>query len=397
MHSLRLGIIGLGNMGYAHARSILAHHIPRLTLTAGCDSNPARLSAIKDTLGDIALFENASDLIASGLCDAVLIATPHYFHPPIACKAFSAGLHVLTEKPAGVCASTVYEMNRAAVQSGKVFGIMFNQRTNPAYKAIKSLVASGTLGTLHRVNWVITDWYRTQAYYDSGAWRATWAGEGGGLLLNQCPHQLDLLQWICGMPQTVSATMAFGKWHDIEVEDEVCAHLTFPNGARGLFLASTGDPLGVNRLEITLTRGKILMEDGSLRVFRLETDDRVHIKTEPSPYKAQIPIPYDITLQGENSQHDGILRDFTAAVLDHTPLLAPGAEGICSLMLANAMLHSATTNSPLTLPPHPENALPDWSNDFDKAQESRISASKGKKSRLPVYTDTEDLASRYKL
>lgn len=213
MEKVKLGVIGLGNMGSGHTQNILAGKTPEITLAAVADRREARRAWAQDNLPGVPLFTEGSQLIRSGLCDAVLIATPHYQHPTLAQDAFSQGLHVMCEKPAGVYTKAVREMNAAADQSGKVFAMMFNQRTNCLYRKMRQMVQEGQLGQLKRVNWIITDWYRTQIYYDSGDWRATWSGEGGGVLLNQCPHQLDLLQWICGLPHSgfkPSATRASG-------------------------------------------------------------------------------------------------------------------------------------------------------------------------------------------
>ena len=225
MEKVRLGIIGIGNMGSSHITNIEVHKsCPEITVTAVADINPARLDWVKENIGThVALFDDAEKMMDSGLVDAILIAVPHYFHPVYAIKAFERGLHVMSEKPAGVYTKQVKEMNEAAKKAGVVFGMMFNQRTNHIYRKMKEIVESGELGEIKRTNWIITNWYRPQAYYDSGAWRATWSGEGGGVLLNQCPHNLDLWQWICGMPVRVSAHMHFGRWHDIEVEDDVTA------------------------------------------------------------------------------------------------------------------------------------------------------------------------------
>ena len=196
MNQVKLGIIGLGNMGSGHCNNILAGLTPEIKLTAAADLRQSRRDWAKETLpDDVVLFENGDQLIESGLCDAVIIATPHYEHPRLAILAFEHGLHVMSEKPAGVYTKQVREMNEAAIRSGKVFGMMFNQRTNCVYRKMHEMVQSGKYGQIKRVNWIITDWYRTQAYYNSGGWRATWDGEGGGVLLNQCPHNLDLLQW----------------------------------------------------------------------------------------------------------------------------------------------------------------------------------------------------------
>ena len=280
----------------------------------------------------------------------MLIATPHYQHPTLAQEAFSQGLHVMCEKPAGVYTKAVREMNAAADQSGKVFAMMFNQRTNCLYRKMRQMVQEGQLGQLKRVNWIITDWYRTQIYYDSGDWRATWSGEGGGVLLNQCPHQLDLLQWICGLPQRVQAFCHEGKWHDIEVEDDVTAYLEFPGGATGVFVTTTGDAPGTNRFEVTGTLGKLVCEDGALRFWRLAQDERDFCRTSQEGFQKpdcqEVPIETD----GENPQHVGVLNAFAGNILRGEPLVADGREGIGGLTLSNAMHLSSWLQKPVDIP-----------------------------------------------
>ena len=243
MENVRIGIIGIGNMGSSHVKWIMAGEIEHLVLTAVADIREERRAWVRETYPDVAVFDDAEALMTSGLVDAVLIATPHYLHPPLAIAALNHGLHVMSEKPAGVYTKAVREENELARKSDKTFAIMFNQRTHCMYRKVKEIIASGELGALRRVNWLITDWFRTQYYYDSGSWRATWDGEGGGVLLNQCPHNLDLLQWMVGMPVRVRAFTHNGKWHNIEVEDDVTAYMEFENGATGVFITSTGDML----------------------------------------------------------------------------------------------------------------------------------------------------------
>ena len=252
MENVRIGIIGIGNMGSSHVKWIMAGEIEHLVLTAVADIREERRAWVRETYPDVAVFDDAEALMTSGLVDAVLIATPHYLHPPLAIAALNHGLHVMSEKPAGVYTKAVREENELARKSDKTFAIMFNQRTHCMYRKVKEIIASGELGALRRVNWLITDWFRTQYYYDSGSWRATWDGEGGGVLLNQCPHNLDLLQWMVGMPVRVRAFTHNGKWHNIEVEDDVTAYMEFENGATGVFITSTGDMPGDNRLEIVM-------------------------------------------------------------------------------------------------------------------------------------------------
>lgn len=351
MTKVRLGIIGVGNMGSGHAANILAGKCPEIELTAVADRREARRQWAKDTLPEgTAIFEEGSDLIQSGLCDAVHICTPHYQHPTLAMEAFAAGLHVMCEKPAGVYTKSVREMNEAAEKSGKVFAMMFNQRTNCVYRKMHEMVHSGQLGELKRVNWIITDWYRTQIYYDSGDWRATWDGEGGGVLLNQCPHQLDLLQWICGLPKTVQAFCQEGKWHDIEVEDDVTAYLQFANGATGVFVTTTGDAPGTNRFEVTGTLGKLVCENDKLTFWKLAQDEREFCRTATEGFAQPQCQQVEVETDGENLQHVGVLNAFAGKILHGTPLVAEGTEGLGGLTLSNAMHLSSWLGRAVDIP-----------------------------------------------
>ena len=297
------------------------------------------------------MFSEGSDLIASGPCDAVMICVPHYQHPPLAIDAMRHGLHTLVEKPAGVYTLQVREMNEEADRHPELtFAMMFNQRTNCVYRKLKEMIDSGEIGTLKRVSWLITDWYRTQIYYDSGAWRATWSGEGGGVLLNQCPHQLDLLQWLCGLPVRVRAFCHEGKWHDIEVEDDVTAYLEFENGATRVFVTTTGDAPGTNRLEITGTKGKVVCEDQTLTFYRLAVDERDWCRTCPEGFKKPEWETIRVETDGQNPQHPAVLNAFAAHILRGEPLVADGREGIRGLMLSNAMHLSSWLGRPVDLP-----------------------------------------------
>lgn len=351
MKKVRIGIIGIGNMGSGHVKNLIAGDVPNAELAAVCDIRAERLQWAKENFGDkIKLFDNDEDFFNSKAFDAVMIATPHYDHPGLAIKSLNHGYHTLIEKPAGVFTKAVREMNEVAANSDKVFGIMYNQRTNPLYKKLKDLIESGELGELKRSVWIITNWYRPQSYYDAGGWRATWSGEGGGVLLNQDPHQLDLWQWMCGMPKRVRAFMAFGKYHNIEVEDDVTAYVEYENGATGLFVTTTGEAPGTNRLEVTGDRGKIVIEDDKLSFWRLRTSEREFNRDykggfgSPECWKCEIPV------SGENSQHVGIMKDWTNAILNGTKLLAPGEDGIKGLTISNAMHLSAWTDSWVDLP-----------------------------------------------
>ncbi|ASA21416.1 Gfo/Idh/MocA family protein [Paenibacillus donghaensis] len=352
MEKVRYGIIGIGNMGRAHALS-LVNEIKGAELTAVCDISAERLEWAAERLpAGVLHYLSPAEMFEAHTIDAVLIATPHYDHPTLAIEAFNYGYHVLIEKPAGVYTKAVQEMNDAAAKSTVKFGIMYNQRTNPLYKKLRDLIQSGELGEIRRTNWIITNWYRSQNYYDSGGWRATWGGEGGGVLLNQDPHQLDLWQWTTGMmPKRVRAFCHFGKYRKIEVEDDVTAYVEYENGATGLFVTTTGEAPGTNRFEITGDNGKIVVEDNQLTFWRLRTPEpqfNAEYKGgfgSPECWKCEIPVE-----EGHGDQHKGILRNFTNAILNDEPLLAPGEEGIHGLTLSNAMYLSAWTDNWVDLP-----------------------------------------------
>lgn len=351
MSKIRLGVIGVGNMGRSHCKNIKEGKCPEIELVAISDSNPKRIQAMKDDgYENVTYFTSAEEMMDSGLIDSVLVAIPHYYHAEYAIMAMKKGLHVMVEKPAGVYTKQAREMNDVAKESDVVFAMMFNQRTNHIYRKAKELVSGGQLGELRRVNWIITNWYRPQVYYDSGDWRATWSGEGGGVLLNQCPHQLDLLQWICGLPVSVQAFLKFGQWHDIEVEDDVTAYMEFENGATGCFVTTTGDAYGTNRLEIQLEKGKIVIEDGKIRVWEFAVSEPEFSRTTDNPFAKMEKKEIEIVTDGKNEQHYGVMNAFAAAILRGEPLIANGEEGINGLMLSNAMHLSAWTESKVSLP-----------------------------------------------
>ncbi|NLK10522.1 MAG: Gfo/Idh/MocA family oxidoreductase [Staphylococcus equorum] len=351
MKKVRIGIIGIGNMGSGHCSTILKGQVPGAQLTAVADINESRRQWAKENLPEtVKIFNDDFDLIKSGVCDAVLVVVPHYDHPRIVISALKNGLHVLCEKPAGVYTKQVQEMNDVAMRSDKVFAMMFNQRTDHKYRKMHELIQSGELGTIKRVNWIITDWYRTQAYYDSGDWRGTWDGEGGGVLLNQCPHQLDLLQWLCGMPTKVNAVCHEGKWHNIEVEDDVTAYLEFENGATGVFVTSTGDALGTNRLEINLTKGKLVCEGGKLSGYRLKEDERTFMYSAKHGFENPEAEKLTIETDGESPQHAGVMKAFVDRILHGTDLVAEGMEGINGLRLSNAIHLSSWLKREIEIP-----------------------------------------------
>ena len=383
MEKVRLGILGIGNMGSGHCKNILAEPDCEIELAAVCDVKEDRRNWAKENLPEsVAIFDNAEDMMSSGTCDAILVAVPHYDHPKYVIEALKHGLHVISEKPAGVYTKAVREMIEETKKYDKVFAMMFNQRTNCLYRKMHEMVHSGQYGQIKRVNWIITDWYRTQAYYNSGGWRATWAGEGGGVLLNQCPHQLDLLQWICGLPVRVQAHCHVGKWHDIEVEDDVTAYLEFENGATGVFVTTTGDAPGTNRFEIDMEKAKIVCENDQLSVYELEVNEREFCFTEPQGFKKPEGHFVEVETDGQNPQHMGVLKAFAGKILHGTPLVAEGAEGINGLMLSNAMFLSSWENKMVSLPI-------DEDLFYDELMK-RVATSKAKTNVVEVTMDTSN-------
>lgn len=340
MEKVRYGIVGLGNQG----TSYLVHFfdgglIENGVVTAACDINPAKIEHAKTvTKSELAYFTDYRDMLASGLVDAVLIETPHYLHPEIATECLARGIHVLCDKPAGVYTKQVRLMNEAAKKGSALFGMMFNQRMNCLYRKMREIVQSGGIGKLQRVTWIITDWYRTQHYYDTGSWRASWAGEGGGVLINQCPHQLDLLGWVVGeYPTAVRGFCHYGKWHDIEVEDDVTAYLEYKDGATGVFITTTGELPGTNRFEISGTGGKLLCENGELIWMKNSDDSLTFSQTAKTAFERPVVEKIEVETDGDNSQHVGILNNFTNAILGKAELFVSGYEGIRSVEFMNAI------------------------------------------------------------
>lgn len=390
MNKIQLGIIGCGNIGSQHYKNVLNGKCPEIDVVAIADINPERIAWAKTTCEqyreknkDIPMpvfFNDASKMIKSGIIDSVIISVPHYYHPTYAIEAFQNGIHVMCEKPAGVYTLQVREMIAEADKHPELkFGMMFNQRTNCLYRKMKEIIDSGELGELRRSIWIITNWYRPQAYYDSGEWRATWAGEGGGVLLNQCPHNLDLWQWLCGMPNKVYAKMKFGQYHDIEVEDSVSAIVEYPNGAYGSFITTTADTPGTNRLELTFDGGSMICEKNQLILNKLETRESVFTKENSSPYASPKCATTIVETDGLNTQHSGVMNAFAAAILRNEPLVADGREGIKGLMLSNAMHLSAWTGKEIDLP-FDENLFKELLND-------KIDNSRKKENVKPVFSE----------
>ena len=348
VNTVRLGIIGLGNIGKYHADYLLNRKVARAELTAVADA----FAPLDHYAGrGLRTFGEGDQLIRSGAVDALIIATPHYQHTTLGIAGFAAGLHVLVEKPISVHKADAERLlAAAAARPDLVFGAMFQLRTEPRYVKIKRLIDTGELGQLARVSWIMTDWFRTEAYYASGGWRATWKGEGGGALLNQCPHNLDVLQWLCGKPVRVRGFCQLGRYHQIEVEDNVTGYLEWASGATGVFVTSTGEAPGTNRLEIAGTRGKLVLEHDQLTFTRNETDMVTFSREAKSGFARPDVWNVEVPFDNAPAQHATITQNFVDAILDGTPLIAPGPEGLASVELANAMLYSSLTGQTVALP-----------------------------------------------
>ncbi|MCG3147069.1 MAG: Inositol 2-dehydrogenase/D-chiro-inositol 3-dehydrogenase [Verrucomicrobiae bacterium] len=349
MDKVRFGIIGVGNMGHGHAKWLLEGKVARGELVAIADRNPEKLKAFPH----IKSYADGKQLLRNRDVDAVLVATPHYDHTTLGVAALQRGFHVLLEKPISVHKADCEKLLAAYAQRPKptqVFSAMFNQRTDPFYQKIRELVRGGELGEVRRINWIISNWFRSEAYYASGGWRATWAGEGGGVLLNQCPHNIDLYQWIFGMPARVRAFCSLGRYHKIEVEDDVTAYFEYPNGTTAVFITSTGEAPGTNRLEITAENGKLVYEKNQIVLTKNEIPMTEFSRTTTQSFATPKNETTTLTLPDNGSQHVGILNNFVEAILDGKPLLAPAVEGIHSVELANAMLFSSLKQKTIEMP-----------------------------------------------
>ncbi|MFJ5622884.1 Gfo/Idh/MocA family protein [Peribacillus loiseleuriae] len=362
MEKIRLGIIGVGVQGSNYTRFILEGKVKNMMIGAFCDIDPAKKKMCAEAYPDIPFFDHYMDMLNSGEVDAIVTTVPHYLHPEIGIEALKREIHILVEKPAGVYTKQVKELNKFAVSKPELtFAVFFNQRTNPLYQKVKELIDNGDIGAIRRTNWIITTWWRSQAYYDQSEWRATWGGEGGGVLVNQAPHQIDLLQWICGMPKKVYANIKYGFQRNIPVEDEVTALIDYRNGATGVFVTCTHDILGTDRFEILGDKGKIVVDNSKKitikRLHKPESEMSDSLSWEESKNLMKDIGPSGIyseeTFEFQSvwgQQHITILENFAANILDGTELIAPGSDGIHGVALANAIHLSSWLGKEVELP-----------------------------------------------
>ncbi|MFZ7946460.1 Gfo/Idh/MocA family protein [Neobacillus sp. 19] len=362
MADVRLGIIGLGAEGGMYANFIAEGKVKNMVIGAICDNDPAKKQVAEEKYPGVPFYENYIDMLESGDVDAVVTTVPHYLHPEMGIESLKRNIHALVEKPAGVYTKQVKELNDfAATKPELKFAIFFNQRTNPLYKKLKELIDNGEIGSIRSTNWIITTWWRPQGYYNQSEWRATWGGEGGGVLVNQAPHQIDLLQWICGMPKKVYAKLNFGYQRDIVVEDDVTAVFDYGNGATGVFVTKTHDVVGTDRLEIHGDKGKIVVDDSKkITIKRLNKPENEMSATMSMQDVMSIfmgggqgDIFTEEVIEFESvwgGQHIAVLEDFASAIVEGTPLLAPGSDGINGVRLANAMHLSSWLGKEVEVP-----------------------------------------------
>lgn len=376
MTNIRLGIIGLGAQGNTYADFINENKVKNVVIGAICDIDPDKKALATEKYPNTPFYNDYIDLLESGDVDAVVTTVPHYLHTEIGKAALNRDIHALLEKPADIYAEKVKEISDLAASKPELtFGIFFNQRTNPLYQKVKALIDDGEIGQIRRTNWIITTWWRPQAYYDQSSWRATWNGEGGGVLVNQAPHQIDLMQWLCGLPEKVYANVKYGYQRNLNVDDDVTTVLDYGNGATGVFITCTHDIIGTDRLEITGDKGKILVEDSKkITIKRLKQSENEMNETMTWADVAEIfkgdgmgdiyetdTFEFD-SVWGE--QHINVLENFAANIIDDTPLIAPGSDGINGVNFVNAIYLSSWLGKEVTLPVDPT--------EFKKALQHKI-------------------------
>ncbi|MGG1550382.1 Gfo/Idh/MocA family protein [Paenibacillus ferrarius] len=388
---VKIGLVGLGAIGTRMYVPILKE-AEEVEVVGICDIDRSKADEYAAVLNTTAFYDMNEMFDQSGL-EAIIISVPHYDHTPIAIEAFRRGLHVLCEKPIAVHINDATKMIGAyeeakAANPSLVFGIMFQERTLPFHRKLKDIVASGELGRLMRATWINTKWFRSQLYYDSGDWRATWAGEGGGILTNQCPHNLDLYQWLFGMPAQVHGFAHIGKYHNIEVEDEVTAYLEHENGMVGHFIVTTAESPGTNRLEIVGEYGTLVYEKDTLVLHKGRVSMIDHIQNTPTRFDnietwyTEIPVDRNVP-----SNHPVVFEKFIRAIHHgDAELVAHGKEGILGLTLANAIMLSSFTRQTVELP---------MDGDAYEAQlQERIRGSKYVKKKA-VSVEPEDMSASF--
>ncbi len=343
----KIGIVGLGPIGGLHADNLLQNKIPGAELACVCEQRPVD----EKKFAGLRIYNDMDKMLSAGGFDALIIATPSFTHFPLAKKALERGFHALVEKPMALCSEDALELADIAKRSGKVLAVMLNQRTAPLYSKIREMVESGEIGRINRVSWTMSNWYRPDIYFASSSWKGTWKGEAGGVLINQSIHNIDIWAWIFGLPKTLRAWCQFGKYHNIEVEDEVCCRMELSNGASSTFISSTGEYPGSNRLVIAGDKAFVVAESGKLKIFRF-VNETLESYTYGTKYIFGSPEveEEEIEFFGAGEQHAGVVSNFVEAINGDAELLYTPEQGALSLQMANAMLMSAWTNKDVSFP-----------------------------------------------
>lgn len=355
---IRVAIVGVGVMGSKYADMIVSGEVKNMVLTGIVARNPKarEWASTLVTAEGIRpnIYKDVDDMFAHAEeFDAVIIVTPHKTHEEIAVRAFELGKHVLCDKPAGATIGQAQNMTAASKQYAKVYGMIFHQHRYPKYLYIKQALEKGELGDLKRMLVVNSRYFRTAHYHRSGSWRSSWKGEGGGALINQGAHILDMWQWLFGMPEKLYAQISFGKYNDFKVDDEATINMRYANGATGVFLLTTGEAVWQERLEIVGTKGRMLLEDDTLRIYRYSKDSTEYIATEDVNSRENLTVTEEVMeFEKVKEPYVEMLENFAEAVFtgDSSILFAPGEDAINQLMLTNAAYYSAWKDVPVCLP-----------------------------------------------
>ncbi|MDD4316092.1 MAG: Gfo/Idh/MocA family oxidoreductase [Clostridia bacterium] len=350
-----IAVIGIGRIGSVHARNLKKGKVTGARLVAICDVQKQAYSTFCEKYGFIPCYEDYKLMLEEIKPRAVIIATEHYFHTEIAEYCIENGVDVLVEKPVGVTTEAVKKLIAVSKSHPEVkAAVMYNQRTNPLYARAKRLVKSGALGKVVRINYIITDWYRSQAYYNEGGWRASFCGEGGGALINQCIHQLDLLQWIAGMPKSVWVR-AFTKNRNITVENDVTALFRYEDDVFCSFSASTHELRGTNRLEIAGDKGRIVIDGLRMKYYAFaKSEGEINASTQNGYGAVQRKtLRYSyfrfkfVARLGEQRK---LIQNFVNSLNNNSPLLSPLTDGLNAVELINAAYLSAWENKEIAIP-----------------------------------------------
>lgn len=347
--TIKFGVIGIGGMGANHANLLLNNRIKNASLSAICDTNEFFLK----NFPDIPCYTNASEIFNKKIIDVAIISTPHGSHISLGKQALENHIDVIIEKPLAVTTRQCKDFINFAKKCTAKFGIMLNQRTNPAFIKLKEMINKGELGKIHRYQWTITDWFRTNYYYNISDWRATWRGEGGGVLMNQSIHQLDLCQWLFGMPDSLYTDMRLGHFHDIEVEDDVTSIMKYKDGLKGIFTTTTGESPGVNRLEIASDYGLVVFENNMINWKKVTDSTTNFIKNSNTLFDMPVVETFNFEFpneEDEHIEHSRIIQNFTNFLLGQEELYVPGDQGLNSVELINAMILSGLEEKEIKLP-----------------------------------------------